>query len=361
VTLTATVLVPTHDHGPTLLRSVPSALRQTVQELEIVVVGDGVPDVTREVMAELTATDERVTFVDHPKGPRHGERYRHEILQRARGEIVCYLSDDDLWLPGHVAQLRHLLAEADFAHALPIWIDIDGRPNQWFVDLARPFYRDELTGGSNRVPLPCAGHTLAFYRRLQEGWRAAPAGTPTDLHMWQQILAAEPRVVSGSKPTVLHFPSPARTEWSLDERLAELDAWAVRLDEPELEAELAAGLLTAAVARATELEAAVSELRGQLAGVDRDRAGLSRRLDALDAQLRQVDTERAELSRQLGARRAGPVLRWAGKARARRAATGAADSPHPDPTREPSSPATGSPAQDRPSDTPARRSDPSTP
>jgi GT2 family glycosyltransferase len=52
VTLAATVLIPTHDHGPTLLRSVRSALAQTVTELEVFVIGDSVPDVTRELMAE---------------------------------------------------------------------------------------------------------------------------------------------------------------------------------------------------------------------------------------------------------------------------------------------------------------------
>src|SRR5438876_12186578 len=42
--MTVTVLVPTHDHGPLLRLSLRSALTQTVSELEIFVVGDGVPD-----------------------------------------------------------------------------------------------------------------------------------------------------------------------------------------------------------------------------------------------------------------------------------------------------------------------------
>jgi glycosyltransferase involved in cell wall biosynthesis len=100
----ATVLIPTHDHGPTLRYAVQSALAQTVADLEVLVLGDGAPDVTRELMDELTRADPRVRWLDNPKGPRNGELHRHAALQEAQGEIVCYLSDDDLWLPGHVEE-----------------------------------------------------------------------------------------------------------------------------------------------------------------------------------------------------------------------------------------------------------------
>ena len=60
--LAATVLVPTHDHGPTLRRSIATTLAQTVSDLEVLVVGDGAPDITRELMAELTSSDHVVMF-----------------------------------------------------------------------------------------------------------------------------------------------------------------------------------------------------------------------------------------------------------------------------------------------------------
>jgi glycosyltransferase involved in cell wall biosynthesis len=345
VTLAATVLVPTHDHGPTLLRSVPSILAQTVEDMEVFVIGDGVPDVTREVMAELTAADERVRFFDNPKGPRHGEIHRHAALEEARGEIVCFLSDDDLWLPGHLEQLRTLLADSDFAHARPFWIDTEGRPRPWLVDLERPFYRGLLLSGENRVPHGCAGLTLELYRRLPAGWRTTPDGTPTDLYMWQQILSVPNcRAVSGSRPTSLHFPSPLRTGWTLDERLVEIDTWARRLADPGLESELGDGLLAALTEDAEaleerlaelgrkhlELHRAHAELDAEKRRIDEGRASLSRRLGDLDAQLRAVDEDRAMLSAQLNEISSSKLwrlrssliglVRRAGRARARPAA-----------------------------------------
>ena len=163
--------------------------------------GDGVPAVTREVMDELTRSDSRVRFFDNPKGPRHGELHRHAALQDARGEIVCYLADDDLWRPGHVEEMRRLLAEADFAHSLPFWIDADGGLHHLRIDLGLAYYRELLLGGENRIPLSCGAHTMALYRRLPAGWRTTPENTFTDLYMWQQILAVRGcRAVSGTMP-----------------------------------------------------------------------------------------------------------------------------------------------------------------
>jgi GalNAc5-diNAcBac-PP-undecaprenol beta-1,3-glucosyltransferase len=223
----ATVLVPTHDHGPTLTRSVGSALAQTVTDLEVFVVGDGVSDETRGLVADLADGDDRVRFFDNPKGPRHGELHRHAALAEARGEIVCYLSDDDLWLPEHVASMLELLAAHDFANALPVRVEPDGSLGAWIVDLSLERYRELLLGGENRIPLSCASHTLELYRRLPHGWRTTPSGIPTDLYMFQQILAVPGvRAVSGRTATVLHFPSSARPDAGLDERLAELDRYA---------------------------------------------------------------------------------------------------------------------------------------
>ena len=231
--LAATVLVPTHDHGPTLLRSVASALAQTVSDLEVFVVGDGAPEITSALMRDLSASDSRVTYFPNAKGTRHGEQHRHEALSKAQGEIVCYLSDDDLWLPDHLEQMQALLSESDFAHTLPIRVDPDGRIHHWRVDLELPYYRELLLSGENRVPHCCAGHTLELYRRLPDGWRAGPAERPSDLHMWQQILSLPGcRAVSGTRATVLHFPSGERLGWSTDERLQELEGWTARVNDP---------------------------------------------------------------------------------------------------------------------------------
>jgi glycosyltransferase involved in cell wall biosynthesis len=223
-----TVLIPTHDHGPLLRTALRSALTQTVSELELFVVGDGVPDLTRQLVAEVMREDERVRFFNRPKGARRGEAHRHEALQEARGEIVCYLSDDDLWHPEHVATMRNLLLDADFAAAASLHVTAEGELLTWPFDLRLPAFRGRMaTGAQNFVPLSCAAHTLAAYRRLPEGWAPAPASVPSDFFMWQKVLSRpELRARSATRPTVLHFPSTHRVAWTTEARVEELERWA---------------------------------------------------------------------------------------------------------------------------------------
>ena len=222
----ATVVLPTHDHGPLLRLSLTTLQEQTVEDIEIFVIGDGVPDETRELVAEIGRSDPRIRFFDNPKGPRNGEIHRAAALAEARGEIVCYQADDDLWCPDHVAELRGLLAAADFAHTVALSVAPDGSVTPWFAALEAGVLRAFMLRGSNFVPLSGAGHTLAAYRDLPFGWRTTPRGIWTDLYMWQQFLEQPGlRFASGSRPGVFNFPAPARRSWTLADRLGELQRW----------------------------------------------------------------------------------------------------------------------------------------
>lgn len=227
----ATVVIPTFDHGPLISLAVDSALRQSVP-VEVFIIGDGVPEAHKPFLHELAAREPRVRFFDHPKSPGRGERYRHAALEHARGEIVCYLCDRDLWMSNHVAQMLALLQDADFAHSLPLHVR-GGQILFFPLDLALPAFRNQMLQRSNRVPLSCAGHTLSFYRRLPEGWNDTPAGLPTDWHMFCKLLSQpECRCASGVLPTAITFPSPPRKDWPPGARLAELREWQTRMADP---------------------------------------------------------------------------------------------------------------------------------
>ena len=282
----ATVLIPTHDHADLLLRSVASAQRQSVAAIEIFVIGDGVPDRTREIMADLGRADPRIRFFDHPKGPRHGEIHRAEALQQARGRIVCYLGDDDLWLPDHVECMERLLDAADFGHSMHLEAAEDGSLHAHLFDLALPLNREPLMRrNENGFGLP-------------HGWRTAPPDVPTDLYMWQQFLGQDwCRARSLMRPTALHFASPSRRRWTLEQRLAELDRWVPRLAEPGIQGSLALMVLA------------------QSAGYYGQKHSLRRRLDVATASLATHQFALAALEARHAATLQSRSWRWTGPLR----------------------------------------------
>jgi hypothetical protein len=259
----AAVLVPTHDHPHTLDLAVRSALEQTVAAIEVIVIGDGVGDDTREVVEALRNEDPRVHFLDLPKGPNHGEVYRGQAIEATEAPAVCYLCDDDLLLPGHVEAICELLAEVDLANSQNGHVEADGSWHHYFGDLGSPAAREWMRGpGRNFVSLTGTAHTAAAYRRLPHGWRTTPPGEWPDHYMWRQFLA-EPwlRAATATGVTALQFPSHLeREDWDPPRRRAELERWRNQLATNSGRAAFEREVATAVTAQSNEVWLSREEL-----------------------------------------------------------------------------------------------------
>ena len=133
----------------------------------------------------LVAADARVRFLDLPKGPHHGERYRHDAIEAARSDAIFYLCDDDLLLPDHVADLLELLEDHDLVQSLNGWVTRRragpaSTPPTWPTPSRRDLHlRDDVR--FNSVSITGTAHTRALYdaRRRPVGHDAGAAGGPT--------------------------------------------------------------------------------------------------------------------------------------------------------------------------------------
>jgi len=240
----ASVLIPTHSHrAATLPFAVASVQAQNIEDIEILIVGDGVDDSVRSTVERLQATDSRIRFFDFPKGPRNGEIHRDGVLRQARGRIVCYQADDDLWLPRHLQDMETALENADFVGAMHVNVDLEGRARGYFFDLERPEFKEPWliwqpnhygSWASNGFGLAFAAHRLDAYLRLPEGWSTTPAGVPTDQFMWIKF-ARQPwcKMRSLQWPVSLHFPAPDRRNWTPEQRTEELRHWTQVIESPD--------------------------------------------------------------------------------------------------------------------------------
>jgi glycosyltransferase involved in cell wall biosynthesis len=236
----ATVIIPTTgDRGPLLEFSVGSVLRQSLSDLEVFVVGDGVSASTRATIKAICAKDERVRFVDREKHSRRGEPIRDEILRDvATGRIVTYLCDRDLWFSDHLAELDAVLNDSDFAATLfaraENEMSFELRPHPSLSTLAALPRRRRPEHVS---PLSMVGHTREAYLRLPYGWRETPSGFKTDSYMWHQFVDQRwIRSMSSSLPTVIYLERGAHPGMPTPQRRELLETWNERLLAPGGEA-----------------------------------------------------------------------------------------------------------------------------
>jgi glycosyltransferase involved in cell wall biosynthesis len=89
------VIVPCYQAQETIVGAVRSALGQTHDELEVIVVDDGSTD---DGLVRLgTIADERLRVVRQAN--RGTAKARNRALDEARGEYIAFLDADDRWLP----------------------------------------------------------------------------------------------------------------------------------------------------------------------------------------------------------------------------------------------------------------------
>jgi len=93
----------TYNWAPVLPFSIGSALDQTFDDFELLVVGDGCTDESADVVGAID--DDRVRWINLPANTGHQSGPNAEGLRQAAGSLIAYLGHDDLWFPDHLATL----------------------------------------------------------------------------------------------------------------------------------------------------------------------------------------------------------------------------------------------------------------
>jgi glycosyltransferase involved in cell wall biosynthesis len=104
------VVVPAYERGDVVGRAIDSALAQTIEDIEVLVVDDGSSDDTEAVVAAYD--DERVRYLAHETN-RGVSAARNTGVDAATGEYVAFLDSDDEWLPRKLARQLAVLDERD--------------------------------------------------------------------------------------------------------------------------------------------------------------------------------------------------------------------------------------------------------
>lgn len=115
------VVIPTFNRASLMCRAVDSALGQSHDNMEVVIVDDGSTDDTRAVVERRYAGEPRVKYIQVENGG--VSRARNIGIAAATGDFVGFLDSDDYWLPWKTElQLKCLELHPE---AGMIWTDMD--------------------------------------------------------------------------------------------------------------------------------------------------------------------------------------------------------------------------------------------
>lgn len=133
VQISVTAVIPTHARDDLLRQALASALDQSADLVEVVVVDDVGSDATRRVVESVRHGDVEVRYV-HNRAGNGASSSRNLGAQEAKGSHVAFLDDDDEWLPGYV---QHAVAQVRATGRSVVFTQLDR-----FLEAGRPLPED---------------------------------------------------------------------------------------------------------------------------------------------------------------------------------------------------------------------------
>lgn len=123
------VVIPAYNCERTIRKSVLSALKQTYQEVEVLIADDASTDTTADVLKQLATEDSRIKVFFLEKNGGVAEA-RNRLFSEATGEYIAFLDADDIWMTDKLEKQINLLENsgADFTYASYAFIDKDSNP-----------------------------------------------------------------------------------------------------------------------------------------------------------------------------------------------------------------------------------------
>ena len=96
------IIIPTYKRSNRLKGAIDSLLNQTYKNIEIIVVDDNNPEpIFRKKTSKLLGEYkrfEKVKYIKHEKN-KNGAVARNTGIRHSKGDFVCFLDDDDIYLP----------------------------------------------------------------------------------------------------------------------------------------------------------------------------------------------------------------------------------------------------------------------
>jgi glycosyltransferase involved in cell wall biosynthesis len=195
------VLVAVHNGSATIEAAVHSALKQTLEDVEVLAVDDGSTDDSVEILERLAATDSRVRTFSRPFASGGPAIPRNEAIAASCGRFLALLDQDDGWAPNKLEVQLPLFARPEVG-----LVYSDCRCSDGSLYLERFTSVQQLTD-CDQILLrnPIAACTAVWRRELTEqlGGFAEDLSSVDDYDLWIRMVLAGTKVDVAQQPLAL--------------------------------------------------------------------------------------------------------------------------------------------------------------
>lgn len=200
------VRIPTYNRGKILAeRTIPSVLRQTYQNFEIIIVGDHCTDNTEELLKNFN--DERIKFYNLPERGKYpmnpedrwmvaGTEPVNKGIELCSGDWVAPLDDDDEFSEDHLEILLSQALEHDYEMVYGI-VEMEVKPGKWINLGSYPLRHGRI------CHLSVLYHSkLKFLKHDINAWKYEEPG---DWNIWRRMKEAGVRIGFVNKVVGKHY------------------------------------------------------------------------------------------------------------------------------------------------------------
>lgn len=110
------VIIPVYNSEKYLRKCLNSVLKQTLKDLEIILINDCSPDNSQRIIEEFAKKDKRIKFTIHFKN-KGISKTRNEGLKLAKGEFVGFVDNDD-WIGSKMYEEMYNKAKKESAEVV---------------------------------------------------------------------------------------------------------------------------------------------------------------------------------------------------------------------------------------------------
>lgn len=192
------IIIPTYERPIELERAIHSVLAQSYTDFEVIVVNNS------ERTIELKLEDERVTYIQEiQKGANYA---RNKGIANSVADFICFLDDDDEYLPNHLQVLFDLIKSNQQKEALYKTYARIEKADGTLFDQHDPIKPIEMNNLQYIFLYPIYMNCVCIHKNILKNYLFDPkVKVAQDYDLWIRILAKVELIIAPIVTNIYHF------------------------------------------------------------------------------------------------------------------------------------------------------------